>query len=255
VKPELHIGGVTLQTFGISFAVAFLFAGFIVAKRLKELGYDPEWAYEIVFFALVGGLVGARVDYLIQNWSKVSNDVFGNLFSGSGLVWLGGMAGGALGVVLWAWRRKFLNLTLLDVCAPGLAIGYAVGRVGCQLSGDGDYGIKSSLPWAMSYPHGTVPTTDKVHPTPVYETLLMGIAAIVLWHLRDRFRPGVLFAIYLVIAGVERFLIELIRRNDSVIVGLTLPQLLSVAMAVVGIAWIARARRAGGLALPAATAA
>jgi phosphatidylglycerol:prolipoprotein diacylglycerol transferase len=251
MQPEIHIAGVTLQTFGLSFAVAFLFSGFVVARRLKEIGRDPEWAYEIVFFALIGGLVGARVDYLIQNWSQVSGDVLGNIFSGSGLVWLGGLAGGAAGVVLWAWRRKFLNLTLLDVCAPALAIGYAVGRVGCQLSGDGDYGIKSDLPWAMSYPDGTVPTSDNVHPTPVYETLLMGIAAIVLWHLRDRYRPGVLFAIYLVIAGVERFAIELIRRNDSVIVGLTLPQLLSLAMAAAGVAWLARARRAGGLGAPA----
>src|ERR1700742_3205812 len=202
MKPELHVGGITLQTFGISFAVAFLFSGFVVARRLKELEQDPEWAYEIVFCALVGGLVGARVDYLIQNWSKVSDDFTGSLFSGSGLVWLGGLVGGALGVILWAWRRKFLNLTLLDVCAPALAIGYAVGRVCCQLSGDGDYGIKSSLPWAMSYPHGTVPTEDKVHPTPGYETLLMGIFALVLWHLRDRYRPGVLFAIYLVGAGL-----------------------------------------------------
>jgi phosphatidylglycerol:prolipoprotein diacylglycerol transferase len=107
----------------------------------------------------------------------------------------------------------------------------------------------------MSYPHGTVPTDDKVHPTPVYETLAMGILALVLWHLRDRYRPGVLFAIYLVGAGVERFLIELIRRNDSVIAGLTLPQLLSLAMAAAGLIWIARARSRGGLELPAATAA
>jgi phosphatidylglycerol:prolipoprotein diacylglycerol transferase len=248
VQPELHIGPLTLQTFGICFAVAFLFAGALVARRLREIGEDADWSYELIFAALVGGLVGARADYLIENWSSVSHDLTGSIFSGSGLVWLGGLIGGAIGVVLWARWRGFLKLELLDVCAPGLAVGYAVGRVGCQLSGDGDYGIKSDLPWAMSYPKGTVPTTDKVHPTPVYETLAMGIAALVLWNLRDRFKPGVLFAIYLVIAGVERFLIEFIRRNDSVFLGLTLPQVISVGMAAAGAAWIVRARRAGGLA-------
>src|ERR671920_1300860 len=96
----------------------------------------------------------------------------------------------------------------------------------------------------MSYPDGTVPTDDKVHPTPVYETLAMGTVAIVLWQLRDRVRPGILFAIYLVLAGVERLLVEFIRRNDEVALGLTLPQLISVAMILVGGAWLLRGLRA-----------
>ena len=251
MQPELDLGPITLQTFGICFAVAFLLAGALVARRLREIGEDPDWSYELIFAALIGGLVGARVDFLIQNWSDVSDDILGSIFSGSGLVWLGGVIGGTLGVVLWARWRGFLRLELLDLCAPGLALGYAIGRVGCQLSGDGDYGIESDLPWAMAYPDGTVPTTDEVHPTPVYETLAMGLAALVLWHLRDRFRPGILFAIYLVISGVERFLIELIRRNDSVVIGLTLPQLISIGMALAGAIWILRARsRDGGLAAP-----
>jgi phosphatidylglycerol:prolipoprotein diacylglycerol transferase len=248
MQPEIHLGPLTLQTFGICFAVAFLFAGGLVARRLTEIGKPADWSYEIIFCALVGGLVGARVDFLVENWSDVSHNLGGAILSGSGLVWLGGALGGALGVVLWAWWRGFLSVRLLDLCAPGLALGYAIGRIGCQLSGDGDYGIRSSLPWAMSYPKGTVPTTDKVHPTPVYETLTMGLAALVLWQLRDRYRPGALFAMYLVIAGVERVLIEFIRRNDEVALGLTLPQILSVVMAVVGAVWLVRLHRRGGLA-------
>ena len=244
MQPEIHIGPLTLQTFGICFGVAFLVCGAVLARRLREIGRPRDWAYEIVFSALVGGLVGARLDYIAQNYDKVSHDLLGNLFSGSGLVWLGGLLGGAAGVCIWAWRRGFLGLALLDLCAVPLAIGYAIGRVGCQLSGDGDYGIKSSLPWAMSYPKGTVPTTDKVHPTPVYETLAMGLAALLLWRLRDRFRPGLLFALYLVIAGVERLLVEFIRRNDDLVLGLTLPQLISVGMMVVGGVWLARLRAA-----------
>src|SRR3954452_22187038 len=186
MQPELHLGPLTLHTFGIAFGLGFVAAGLILSKRFKEIGRPADWAYEMVFAALVGGLVGARLDYLIENWDKVHNDVLGNLFSGSGLVWLGGVIGGALGVVLWAWRRKFLGLALLDVAAAPLALGYAIGRIGCQLSGDGDYGKPSDLPWAMAYPKGTVPTKVEVHPTPVYETLAMGLIALVLWRLRDR---------------------------------------------------------------------
>jgi phosphatidylglycerol:prolipoprotein diacylglycerol transferase len=250
MQPEIDLGPLTLQTFGICFAVAFLIAGGLVARRLDEIGESPDWSYELIFCALVGGLVGARVDYLIQNWSKVSDDLLGNIFSGSGLVWLGGLIGGTLGVVLWARWRGFLGLRLLDLCAPGLALGYAMGRVGCQLSGDGDYGTKTDLPWGMSYPKGTVPTTDDVHPTPIYETLAMGLAALVLWRLRDRFRVGGLFALYLVIAGVERLLIEFIRRNDALALGLTLPQLISVAMAIAGGVWLVHLHRHGGIAKP-----
>jgi phosphatidylglycerol---prolipoprotein diacylglyceryl transferase len=245
VQPEIHIGPLTLQTFGICFGAAFLVCGAVLARRLREIGRPRDWAYEIVFSALVGGLVGARVDYIIQNYDKVSDDLLGNLFSGSGLVWIGGLVGGALGVVIWAWRRGFLGLALLDLCAVPLAIGYAVGRIGCQLSGDGDYGIKSDLPWAMSYPKGTVPTKVEVHPTPVYETLAMGLVALVLWNLRDRFRPGLLFALYLVLAGVERLLVEFIRRNHEAALGLTLPQLISVGMILVGGGWLVRGSRAG----------
>ena len=124
-----------------------------------------------------------------------------------------------------------------------LALGYAIGRIGCQLSGDGDYGVESDLPWAMAYPEGTVPTNEEVHPTPVYETVSMGIVTVVLWHLRNRLAPGVVFGLYLVLAGSERFLVEFIRRNDSVLAGLTLAQLVSLAMLALGAAviWSRRA--------------
>jgi phosphatidylglycerol---prolipoprotein diacylglyceryl transferase len=228
--PEIDLGPLELQTFGICFAVGFLAAGLVVSRRLRELGKPPDWAYEMVFASLVGGLVGARVDFLIQNWDEVSGDLLGNIFSGSGLVWLGGAVGGAIGVLLWARWRNWLTLRMLDTACIPLALGYAIGRVGCQLSGDGDYGVESDLPWAMAYPDGVVPTTDEVHPTPVYETLVMGLVALLLWRWRDRFAPGVLFSLYLILAGTERFMIEFIRRNDAVVAGLTVAQLVCLAM-------------------------
>jgi phosphatidylglycerol:prolipoprotein diacylglycerol transferase len=238
VKPEIHILGLSIKTFGVAFACGFLASGAIVARRLKELGKPVDWAYEITFAALVGGLVGSRGYYLIQHWSTVKHDLVGSIFSGSGLVWYGGAIGGAICVLAWAWRRGFLGLVLLDVAAAPLAAGYAIGRIGCQLAGDGDYGIPWNGPWAMAYPHGTVPTTETVHPTPVYETITMLIVAAVLWRLRNRWRPGTLFALYLVLAGTERFLVEFIRRNDDVALGLTQPQLISLLMIAGGGVWL-----------------
>jgi phosphatidylglycerol:prolipoprotein diacylglycerol transferase len=251
--PTLHLGPLTLQTFGICFAAAFVAAGALVRKRLGELGEPQDWAYEMGFAALAGGVVGSRVYFIVQNYDEVKHDLLGNLFSGSGLVWYGGAIGGALAVLAWAAWRGFLNLTLLDVAAPALALGYAIGRCGCQLAGDGDYGKPWNGPWAMSYPDGTVPTNRTVHPTPVYETLAMGLGAWVLWQLRDRVRAGCLFAIYLIYAGTERFLVEFIRRNTKDSLGLTTAQLESIAMMVIGICWIAIVvRRHGGVGRPAA---
>jgi phosphatidylglycerol:prolipoprotein diacylglycerol transferase len=238
MQPTIHLGPLTLQTFGIAFACGFLAAALVLVRRLREIGKPPDWAYEIIFAGLVGGLIGSRLDYLLQNWHKVSNDLLGNLFSGSGLVWFGGVVGGTIGVVLWARWRGWLGLRMLDTVAVPLTLGYGIGRIGCQLSGDGDYGIKTDLPWGMSYPHGTLPTRADVHPTPVYETLAMGLIALLLWQLRDRFRPGVLFGLYLVLTGIERLLVEFIRRNDKVVAGLTLPQLISVALIAGGAALV-----------------
>ena len=212
--------------------------GALIARRLREIGRPVDWSYEILFAALIGGLVGARGYYLLQNHSQLS---LGDVFGGSGLIWYGGLLGGTVTVLVWARRRDFLSLQLLDLAAPGLALGYAIGRIGCQVSGDGDYGKPSDLPWAMGYPKGTVPTDPgvTVHPTPIYETVTMGLVALLLWQLRDRVRPGILFALYLVLAGVERFLVEFIRRNEDVALGLTAAQLESLVMFVVGSVWLA----------------
>jgi phosphatidylglycerol---prolipoprotein diacylglyceryl transferase len=247
VQPEIHILGITLQSFGLMLALAFIVCGIATSQYLKEMGRPVDWAYEAVFAALVGGVVGARLWWIGENWSEAKDDLVGSLFSGSGLVFYGGLIGGAICVLLWAWRRDFLGLQLLDLAAVPLAAGYAIGRIGCQLAGDGDYGKPWDGPWAMAYPHGTVPTTTPVHPTPVYETLAMGLVAVLLWRWRHRWRPGTLFAVYLVLAGAERFLVEFLRRNHEVAAGLTAPQLESLAMLVAGLVWIGFAARRGGV--------
>jgi phosphatidylglycerol---prolipoprotein diacylglyceryl transferase len=251
VKPEIHVLGLSIKTFGLFFALNFAAWGLLAARRLKEIGRPPDWAYEIVTFALIGGLVGARAYFLVQNHDSLS---LGDLFGGSGLIWYGGLAGGTIAVLLWAWRKDFLSLDLVDIAGPGLALGYAIGRIGCQISGDGDYGKPWDGPWAMGYPDGTVPTApgETVHPTPIYETLTMGLLAFALWQLRDKVRPGILFALYLVGAGLERFLVEFLRRNEDVALGLTAAQLESLTLFVIGVVWIAVVlRRHGSIVLPA----
>ena len=251
--PEISIGPVTLQTFGLMFALSFVVSGLIAHRRFRELGKPPDWAYEVIFAALIGGLIGGRLYWAAENWDSVQNDPLGNLFSGSGLTWYGGAIGGALAVLLWAKWRDFLNLELADLAAPALAAGQAVGRIGCQLSGDGDYGEPWDGPWAMGYPDGVVPTPPgvTVHPTPIYETLALGLIAIVLWRLRDRFRFGILMALYLILAGLMRFLVEFVRTNDVVFIGLTMAQLISVAMIAIGAVWMLIVlKRYGTLARP-----
>lgn len=237
---QIDVLGLHLQTFGIFFALNFLCWAALVARRLKELGKPVDWAYEMLFAALIGGLVGARGYFLLQNYDEVKHDLVGNIFSGSGLIWYGGLLGGTVAVIAWARWRDFLRLALLDLAAPALALGYAIGRIGCQVSGDGDYGKASSLPWAMPYRHGALltPPGVRVQPTPIYETLSMGLFALLLWRLRDTFRTGTLFGIYLIGAGFERFVVELWRRNAHVLGALTAAQIESLVMIAAGVLWL-----------------
>jgi phosphatidylglycerol---prolipoprotein diacylglyceryl transferase len=245
VLDEISVLGLDLKTFGIFFALNFLAWGAMAARRFRELGKPEDYAYELVFAALGGGIVGAKVYWAIDNGEFDA----GGLLSGSGLTWYGGLFGGAITVIAWAKWRGVFTPYLLDIAGIGLALGYAIGRMGCQISGDGDYGEPSALPWAMPYPDGVVPTDADVHPTPLYEGLTMGLVSLVLWRLRDAVRPGGLFALYLVFAGIERFLVEFVRRNDTVGLGLTVAQLISLAMVAGGVAWIAALRGRGGLML------
>lgn len=232
MHPEIELGPVTIQTFGLMFALAFVGSGLLIGVRLRELGKPVDWAYELVLAAGVGGVLGAKLWFSFEQ----SEWTLDQLLSGSGLVWYGGVVGGAAAVALYAWYRGYLGKGLLDLTAPALALGYAIGRIGCQLSGDGDYGKAWDGPWAMGYPDGTVPTPPgvEVHPTPVYETLTMLAIAWLLWRWRDRFAPGMLFALYLMLAGAERFLVEFVRRNEAVFAGLTVAQFVSLAMVAAG---------------------
>jgi predicted O-methyltransferase YrrM len=161
------------------------------------------------------------------------------LFSRFGFAWFGGFLGGFVALIFLARRSKIPALEFLDICSPAACVGYAIGRIGCLLSGDGDYGKPTSLPWGMSFPNGVVPTTDRVHPTPIYEFFIWLAIAAFLWHmgskaLRGPKARGEIFCNYLIFTGVARFLIEFIRINPRSFFGLSNAQAASLASIIAG---------------------
>ncbi len=228
MRPVLFdLGPVNVNSWGVMVAIAVALAATVLGSELDRHRQRRGDALTLALAAALGGLIGAKLYFLTENAATG--------VSGSGFTWYGGVIGGAIAVLLTARRLRIPLPILLGSAAPALALGYAIGRIGCQLAGDGTYGVPSDLPWAMSYPDGIVPTTIAVHPTPVYETLASLLIFAALWRLRKRVEPLQLFAIYLILAGLERFLVELVRRNDEVFLGLTQPQLWAAALAAGGV--------------------
>ena len=239
VYPDLgSIGPLTFHSFGLMVALGLVAAGWFLSQDARQRGLGSGFALEIMIAAGVGGIVGSRLYYVID-----TGDTGGGILSGSGLTWYGGLIGGTIGVAaVGLWRRVPLGV-VANMAGPGLAIGQSIGRIGCQLAGDGDYGTATSLPWGMSYPEGTVPTTDRVHPTPIYESLALFLIFIVLWRLRNRLaQPWSLFGLYLLLTGTMRFLVEFIRRNPEELGVLTTAQIISLALMATGGALLAATR-------------
>lgn len=232
-----QIGPVKVYSFGVMMALGFIAGYFTVRAYLLRRGQDGEFAGSIFLAALIGGVAGGRLYYAIEHWRDLRADPVGVLLSTGGLTFYGGLIGGALAVA-WIIHRSRMSYTLCaDATGPGITIGYVFGRIGCQLSGDGDYGRPSSVPWAMSYPHGTVPTLERVHPTPVYDVLMCLPIFVLLLYLRNRpHRPGDPWGVFLVLTGVQRFIVEFWRRNPGVFHGLSAAQLISVLVIALGVA-------------------
>ena len=238
----LQIGPITIASFGLMVALGFLAALAVLTRELKrrEVRDGEELASSIITTAMIGGLIGSKLYFvLFETPSKLEwGELFNVIFSGYGLTWYGGFIVATAAVMWQMHRRSAPLLTVADAGGMALAVGYAIGRVGCQLAGDGDYGVPTDLPWAMAYPNGVVPTLEKVHPAPVYETLShLGIFGC-LWLLRNRIAlPGLSFCLYLVLSGSARFAVESIRINPRVLWGLSEAQLISIATIVVGCVW------------------
>jgi phosphatidylglycerol:prolipoprotein diacylglycerol transferase len=245
----LTIGPITIYSYGLMMAVAFLVAGYVIGAELDRRGMDASVASSIVLWAAAGGLVGARLLVIAGDLGGFVRAPADYLLTGAGFIWYGGLVGGLV-AVSWLIRRRGLPwLATTDCIAPALALGHAIGRIGCQLAGDGDWGAETSVPWAMAYPNAIVgwnyPPGVRVHPAPLYEALLYTAIFAVLWRVRRRDHPpGTLLALYFLLAGTARFLVEFVRIEPRVLAGFTQGQVVSVALVVAGAGLLLRARRA-----------
>lgn len=272
--PFLHIGPISIPTFGLMVATAMLAAYYLLRADMarRDIAAKNSSTAEIfVVIPALAGIVGAKLYHVLETPRELFAHPAEMLLSRYGLAWFGGLVGGFAGWVLVARWKKISLLDSFDAGSAAAALGYGIGRIGCLLSGDGDYGIPTSLPWGMSFPNGLVPTTQRVHPTPIYELILACAIAWVLWKLGTKqiaarsaetsirgqgsgsrprhgtttrrsgvrwLRPGSVFSAYLLLTGMVRFLVEFIRINPRSFFGLTNAQAASIASMVAGaVSW------------------
>ena len=232
----LKIGSVSISSFSVMVLIAFLVAYYFGELEVVRKKADRSLSDLLLIMSVLGGLGGAKLLFLYQNvtLSQLISDPIRYL--SSGYTFLGGVTGAILLIFILSRIKHISFWFLTDCCAPGLVIAYGIGRIGCFLVGD-DYGTPTDLPWGMSFPHGAPPTIQQVHPTQLYDTILMFILFYVLWSIRKMStQNGWLTSITLICLGTERFLIEFIRNTTpSFIHGISEAQLMSLVLIMVGI--------------------
>lgn len=270
--PFLHIGPLELPTFGLMVAIGLMTAAYVLDAEFRRRKLRAD-AFLIIGIAGLAGIAGARLYHVLESPAELFANPWPLLFSRYGFAWFGGFLGGFGALLILGKRAGIPLLVFLDACSPAGAVGYAIGRIGCLLSGDGDYGIPTSLPWGMSFPHGIVPTTGiwdplghsgvcnkyglpencAVHPTPIYEFIVCLAIAAFLWHLgtkalRGSSAGGEIFAHYLVWTGLARFLVEFLRINPRSFFGLSNAQAASLFSMLAGavLLWWLRGKRGAG---------
>ena len=241
----------------------------------EEKMHPHQHVGNMTLIAAFAGLLGAKIFHNLENWNTFISDPVGALLSFDGLTMYGGLILASIALIFYGKKNGIATSHLIDSSAPSLMIGYAVGRIGCHLSGDGDWGINNVSPkpnwlnwapdwvWSFDYPHNVVNygepilncNEDKycnhlvppVFPTPFYETLMCLFLFLILWKIRKRIKtPGVLFSIYLIFNGLERFFIEKIRVNTLYHIngfGFTQAELISTILFILGVLGIFYFRR------------
>ena len=234
--PELFkIGPLTINSFGVMAMLGFLIPTLLLRKEFARFKYDPDLANGVIIATMIGGFVGARIYFIAERWDGFLANPGDYLFTGAGLVWYGGLIGAILSVFLYLRVKKISFPFVFDLMAPLNALGQTFGRIGCLLSGDGDYGPPTDLPWAMSFPKGIIPTNELVHPTPIYDMIWLFGSFIFLWSIRKKELPtGFKMALYLILVGTGRILTELFRTTPKVLLGLTAAQIISIAFITIG---------------------
>jgi phosphatidylglycerol:prolipoprotein diacylglycerol transferase len=234
--PFIHLGPhITIGTFGLLLWLAAVCACWVLHRNFLRAGVDAD-AIGVVAIVTVLGIVGAKLWHVADTPGE-------HIFEREGFAWFGGLVFGIL-ALLWQGRAlKIGAIRMLDLAAPAAAVGYGMGRLGCLISGDGDYGIPTKLPWGMSFPNGLVPTTQRVHPTPIYELIAGLLIGYYLWRRGAKARPlGQINGEYLILSGVARFLVEFIRINPKIYWGLSNAQLASLGSVAAGVVFVVAAR-------------
>lgn len=254
--PSIHLGSLTIYSFGLMLVVGAHVALYFFLRELKRKGLGSGLGIALTIVVAVAGLVGARLLSLLENWTAFLADPLHQALSAGGLSFNGGLLLAIGAVYVYLRRRRISFLPVMDALAPSLLIGYGIARIGCHLAGDGDYGFPTSLPWATDYAQGVVPPSLALrnfpeitrlysggvvpdhtlcHPTPIYEFLICSVLFAMLWGLRKRIQPaGGLLMLYFVCAGLERFCIEFLRLNSRIAFGLTEAQIISAMMIIAG---------------------
>ena len=258
----------TLGSYGLMVATALICAFFVIRADFARRGVTAD-AEAIIGITGLAGLVGSRLYHLLESPREFFADPWPQLFSTMGFAFVGAILGGFLALVLLAKKFRMSTLLLLDVASPAAALGYGIGRIGCLLSGDGDYGKATNLPWGMAFPPvelgspilgfiridrgaidpsygatvgGAPPDAIvRVHPTPAYEFLAALVIFWILWRVGERaFKAhspnGIVFAAYLILTGLSRFLVEFIRINPRSFLGMTNAQAASLVSIIGGAA-------------------
>jgi len=235
-----------IYSLGVLWALAAVCAAWIIRLELKRYRLDPELASSMVFAAAAGGLVGARLLLILEEWTDFLRSPWAFIFSGAGFSWYGGLIGGAIAVTWWVRRHRIPWRKGADVSAPALGLGYGVGRIGCFLAGDATWGKVTDVPWAMAFPNAVAGWVDpltgvpyppgaRVHPTQLYELVMSLFVFSILWTLRKRRYPhGAIFWLYLILAGSMRFLVEFWRVNPIIALGMTEYQWISLTLVLLG---------------------
>ena len=232
-----RIGSLEITSFGVMVALGALLGILLIRRELERSGVDSIKGTDAALVGVLGGLAGAKLLYVAEHWAEPLSET---LLSRGGMSWFGGFTGGVLAGIAWILWQRLPLMTVLSAAAPALAVGPAVGRIGCFLVGD-DYGRPTSLPWGIAFPEGLPPTVVPVHPTQLYEAAFLFPFAYFLVRLRKRrVADQSVFGIYLVGAGTLRFLIEIVRVNVRVLFGLTTAQLFSIAVVALGVALLLR---------------
>jgi len=247
--PKLfEIGPFSVYSYGLMLGIAFIAGSWLLGKELKRNNFDENAGVMVTFLSLIGGIVGAKIFYIIEEWNFGKGTSLGMLltpeylFSAAGLTFYGGLILSIILLYIYCKYKKIPLLRMFDFMAPSAILGYGIARIGCHLAGDGDYGIQvNGTIWEFlgySYSKGTVPTAPGVlvHPTPIYETIVSFIIFIFLWRQRKKVKYiGQLFAYYLILSGTERLLVEFIRINPKVFWVLTQAQIISIILIIAGI--------------------